>query len=226
MATYIESYTITQGQLAGVTLVYGQVKTHPEHGKVVDFERYSNETALKGRLPARMGVTLKLDTNPGLAELVAAMEAEQIREREEEAAADAARDAAAFAGCPEGHEPCRQKWSNGDLMSALYVSRDGVEVLGSDMLDSHGGWYYLPAAKIAEEAAALETKKAAAAAKVTAREAKLAEAKALAASSGKPVEIERWTDECDGSADECSMDLIVRFVRPDGSITTRRTHAH
>lgn len=64
------------------------------------------------------------------------------------------------------------------------------------------------------------------AAKKAGQDRKIADAKADAAQSGKPVEIGRWTEDCDGSVDECSADLITRFAMPDGTMTTRRTHTH
>lgn len=53
-------------------------------------------------------------------------------------------------------------------------------------------------------------------------EVKFAEAKA----KGKPVEIERYIVDCDGSVDECSTDIIYRYAMPDGSIEVSRIHTH
>lgn len=57
---------------------------------------------------------------------------------------------AAEASCPEGLTPMRRKWANGDLMAAEYEARDGVTVMGSDLLESHNGYYWLPASEVKE----------------------------------------------------------------------------
>jgi len=62
--------------------------------------------------------------------------------------------------------------------------------------------------------------------KKTARDSDLREKIARARETGNPIAIESWTEDCDGSADECSTDIIERLAQPDGTITTRRTHTH
>lgn len=59
-----------------------------------------------------------------------------------------------------------------------------------------------------------------------ASEAKQSQALAGAIQSGKPVELARWTEDCDGSVEECSTDILYRYAMPDGSIEVRRTHTH
>jgi len=44
--------------------------------------------------------------------------------------------------------------------------------------------------------------------------------------TGNRVEVRRWSEPCDGSATECSLDLIVQFARPDGRLATERCHTH
>lgn len=75
-------------------------------------------------------------------------------------------------------------------------------------------------AQVMEEA----TKKAAkeAAAKVAEAEAKFAEAK----ETGEPVELDRRVEPCDGSAVECSLDIVIRYAMPDGTTKVKRIHTH
>jgi len=128
--------------------------------------------------------------------------------------------------CPAGFVVCTQKWSNGDLCSALYVTEDGTEVLGSDLLENHGGFYWIDAAEVAKARAVADQKKADAEAKKASRSAALVAVTTQARETGKDVEVERWTEECDGSVDECSTDLLMRSIQPDGTTTVSRIHTH
>lgn len=134
--------------------------------------------------------------------------------------------AAAQAACPAGFVPCRQVWSNGDMMSACYRTEDGIEVIASDLIENHGVWYYLPVADVEEARAKAQTAQEKKSAAKAEHAAKVAQAKAQATESGEPVEIERWTEDCDGTADECNLDLCVRLALPDGGERVTRTHAH
>jgi hypothetical protein len=45
--------------------------------------------------------------------------------------------------------------------------------------------------------------------------------------TGKPVQIERWSEECDSQADiECDLDIVTRTAMPDGTIRLSRSHTH
>ncbi|OQW91323.1 MAG: hypothetical protein BWK79_17145 [Beggiatoa sp. IS2] len=57
-------------------------------------------------------------------------------------------------------------------------------------------------------------------------ETRIAEATAKAEATGLPVEIARYTVPCDGSACECSFDLVADFVRGNGEQFKTRTHCH
>ena len=57
---------------------------------------------------------------------------------------------AAAASCPAGHVPAVVGWVNSDLMSAQYVTRDGVEVVAGDLLERHDGFVWLSATAVAE----------------------------------------------------------------------------
>jgi hypothetical protein len=58
------------------------------------------------------------------------------------------------------------------------------------------------------------------------KQAKVEQALTEAKTTGKPVEIARWTEPCDGTAYECSLDIVTRWAMPDGTIQVRRTHTH
>ena len=47
---------------------------------------------------------------------------------------------------------------------------------------------------------------------------------AEATETGKPVEIDRQMVPCDGSAEDCSTDLVIRWATPDGEVRAERTH--
>lgn len=42
--------------------------------------------------------------------------------------------------------------------------------------------------------------------------------------TGNPVAIRQWSEECDGSTDECDIDNITIYAMPDG--TTKKTRSH
>ena len=58
------------------------------------------------------------------------------------------------------------------------------------------------------------------------KQAKVEQALAEAKATGKPVEIARWTEPCDGTVRECSLDIVTRWAMPDGTIKVRRTHTY
>src|SRR5947209_5554142 len=64
-------YTVTAGLLAGRTLVDGEIKAHPEHGPVVQFDGRRNAEALKGKVPKNGGATVIVAGKPDLEALVA-----------------------------------------------------------------------------------------------------------------------------------------------------------
>lgn len=43
---------------------------------------------------------------------------------------------------------------------------------------------------------------------------------------GHEVEIESYPVECDGSVEECDLDIITRYIDGKGNITTSRMHTH
>lgn len=56
----------------------------------------------------------------------------------------------------------------------------------------------------------------------TARQAKFDEAKA----TGKPVLLKKHVTDCDGSACECSTDIVYSYAMPDGTTKIERIHTH
>lgn len=47
-----------------------------------------------------------------------------------------------------------------------------------------------------------------------------------ARATGQPVPVEHWTELVDDEANENSLDVVTRYVRPDGTFYTRRTPTH
>lgn len=58
------------------------------------------------------------------------------------------------------------------------------------------------------------------------RESKLQAAREEAKRTGKPVELDSFMADCDGSVADCSIDYVVRSVWPDGTIREERTHTY
>ena len=48
----------------------------------------------------------------------------------------------------------------------------------------------------------------------------------LAKRTGKPVLIREVVEECDGSVEECSLDIVKTYAQPDGTTTTKRIHTY
>lgn len=81
--------------------------------------------------------------------------------------------------------------------------------------------------RVEEFGASIEQIRAERTSKTKAREAAEARASAAvakAAETGKPVEIDRRMVPCDGTAEDCSTDLVIRLAMPDGTIHEARTH--
>lgn len=74
--------------------------------------------------------------------------------------------------------------------------------------------------------AALEAEKAKKTETIRAEITRIETARQQAEQSGEPVEIGRFVDECDGTATDCSFDLVRRMIRCDGSRFLLRTHCH
>jgi len=43
--------------------------------------------------------------------------------------------------------------------------------------------------------------------------------------TGNPVVLRSWSEDCDGSTEECDIDNITQYAMPDGSIKTTRNHS-
>lgn len=230
-------------------LTCGRVQKHPTEGKIVTFR----ETVKIGRKVQT--VCARLTGRDDLVELVriaeemdAAALAEVKTERERGAAEYAAKkaaDIAAFeATLPAGYAPldsvkhdpnAADGWGLTTYRHAGFeLSSGDVHALEPKFHHPLGNSYdlrvYVPADKLA---ALVERKRgekaekdAAKAAKLAAREADRAVKIAQARETGKPVELARWTEGCDGSVDECSTDIVYRLAQPDGTIMIERIHTH
>jgi hypothetical protein len=231
-------------------LTGGEIQTHATEGKVVTFK----ETVVVGRKKQTLAARLSPDrgTLVELVRLAEAMRAEVAAEVEAETARKAAEhagklgaDLAAFeATLPAGyvaiekvdHNPgAADGWGMTDYRhGGIKLTQHDVHELDPRYHHPLGNAYdlraYVPAggldALLERKRAAKAEKDGVKAAKLAAREADRAAKIALARETGKAVELERWTEECDGSVDECSTDIVYRMAQPDGTIATRRTHTH
>jgi len=48
----------------------------------------------------------------------------------------------------------------------------------------------------------------------------------IAQETNKPQKLRSWSEDCDGSTDECDIDNIIVFVNPDGTTKTERIHTY
>lgn len=81
-------------------------------------------------------------------------------------------------------------------------------------------------ALIAADRAAAAARAAKEAQKTGAAAARIEAARKIAESTGAPVEIDQMMVECSHREEDCSFDLLARFVRPDGSRFSTQTHCH
>jgi hypothetical protein len=224
------TYTFAAGPLAGRTLRHGVPAEAPE-----------------GRGPA-------VQFDPDLEALVAEAEAALAEARARFDAAVAALEPVGFVheiGC-DGPDTYRYLWPEGVEWPAIEARLDRGDLprpdalrdrLGHDdwtriaaatgagaipaNLATYGGWRFDRAglgAILALHADRLAAAEGRAAARDAAREAKVAAARAEARAAGQPVLLDSWTEECDGSVDECDVDNCRRYALPDGTFRVSRTH--
>jgi hypothetical protein len=231
-------------------LTSGKIQAHPTEGKIVTFGQTvgggRKEQTLSARLTPDRGTLAEL---VGLAE---AMESELLAEAKEETerhnaehAAKLEADLEAFtATLPAGYiaiESVKHEPGAADGWGMTTYRHGGFELTWKEIgeMDSRrhhplGNPYqllvYVPGAGLD---ALLERKRIEELARADARATRIATKEAdraarisLARETGKPVELERWTEGCYGSADECSTDILYRMVRPDGTIVVNRIHTH
>jgi hypothetical protein len=228
------------------TLTGGIGKVDEIEGPIVEFrERAGNKVVCVRITPERetlrelVGIADRLD-----GEIQAEEEAHVARMRALRLAQSAADIAAFEATLPPEYVAIEEVQHNpaaGDGWGLTRYRHRGVvlterevDAMGARRHDLLGDPYrllvYAPADRLAEivgrKRAAAEAKgRAAAEAKAATaaeREARIAQAR----EAGRPVEIDRWTEECDGEESECNLDIVVRYAMPDGSLSTRRTHTH
>lgn len=131
-------------------------------------------------------------------------------------------------------------WHDGEYLQAYMVYQNGelLEELGLATYIS--GWGYKVNAEVVEELGkeftaeqareyarpTIEKKEQEKEEKKIARNAKIDSAIETAKVLGHKVEIERYTVDCDGSAEECSTDILVRYIDGKGSVSEERIHTH
>lgn len=93
-----------------------------------------------------------------------------------------------------------------------YLVNNGVvEALGETFTYNQAAEFVQPAIEAKEKFIASEK------AAVT---AKFLESK----ETGKKVKLESWTEECNDHKEDCSLDNIITYAMPDGSVKTERNH--
>mgnify|MGYP000906729385 FL=1 len=93
------------------------------------------------------------------------------------------------------------------------VNDDVVEALGEEFTYQQAEEYAQPALKVKAQAKAE---------KEAEKQAKFDEAKA----TGKPVELYRYSEECNDHLADCTLDLIIGYAMPDGTTKEERVHTY
>ena len=215
------------GQFTGDTFAQS-VEDHPQYGRVLRCG-----TVKFGRKPGTLVV--RLDNKPEIAAAVATWQAALAADRATKKAAVDAENAAIESGA----QPIEVTYHDGEYLSgytiqghaaallvrlglAEKVSGWGVQVEGR-VIEALGKSFTYPAA--AEFARpALEAKAEKEAASEAARQAKFDAARNEAMVSGKPAKLDSHTEACNDPREECDLDIVTRFVNPDGSTYTTRNH--
>jgi len=105
-----------------------------------------------------------------------------------------------------------------ELGLARYVSGWGM-IVDSELVNRFGDEFtYQQAKEVADPQ--IKAKKEKEEAQKRILQAKFDEAK----KTGKPVEINRWTEECSDPEEECDLDIVVEYAMPDGSVERLRHH--
>lgn len=128
-------------------------------------------------------------------------------------------------------------YQEGEYLSAYTIHGERaneLEALGIARWVS--GWGYKVDDRVVEALGTKFTHKAAVEYSQPARQAKLARARAeqekrdaiftQARETGKPVVLKRYSDDCDGSEAECSLDSVTVYAMPDGSTKESRIHTY
>lgn len=140
---------------------------------------------------------------------------------------------------PEPSDTLVKAWfSEGEYYSGWMASpHEGLEKLGLGHYLSGWGWTldgdvvkslgesFTVAQAIAYAEPKLRAKHDAAEAKRVSKEQQLGGSFAEAARTGQPVVISRWSEECDGSTDECDIDNMTKYAMPDGTTKVTRSHS-
>jgi hypothetical protein len=211
-------------------LTRGETQVHPTEGTVITFkEKFGGKDPRKKHMVISARVSGRPDLEE-LARIATTMKAE----------IDAAQKAENEARKAEiehvDHNPgAADGWGMTDFAhGGAKLSTHEVHELGPKYHHPLGNQYqllaYVPAAgltalvdrKRAEQAEADATKAAKTAAREAARTAKIQQAR----ETGKPVELESWTEDCNDPREECSTDICRRLAMPDGTTKTTRTHTY
>jgi len=137
----------------------------------------------------------------------------------------------------EGRTPIVVRWQEGSPLSGYTTSARAAQLLaGLGLASSVAGWGYLVSREVVETLGTSFAFEEAQACARPAREAREAEARhaeadrrekfAEAARTGHRVLLSQGSDECDGSVDECSLDVVYEWAMSDGTTKVERVHTH
>lgn len=159
----------------------------------------------------------------------------QEAEREAKRQAQIAAEKAEAEDIRAGRKPITVSWQDGSPLSG-YTAHGQSQVI----LESLGigrdirGWGFRVPDEIVEQYGKqfsfaqaeefIRPEQEAKAEKEATRQAELDAAFVEAQRTNAPVEIRRWSEQCDGSVSDCSLDIVIKYAKPDGSTKIERIH--
>jgi hypothetical protein len=166
------------------------------------------------------------------AEIIAEIETEEQRKKDETKAAKEAK----INDIKSGKTKIKVYYHDGEYLSGYTVHGEEAELLKELKLCKYvDGWgYYIEDGKLIgtlgeeftyEQAAEFARPKLEALAKAKAeKEAKRQAIFDKAKETGEKQLLRQWSDECNDPNESCSMDMVYEYAMPDGTIKTERHH--
>jgi hypothetical protein len=225
------TWTAPAGILGGGTFTGGRI-VQQDGETMVDFG-----TQTVGG--AKRTLKVRIADKPELAAKVR----EIVAEQKKAADAKAAEEKASHERIENGTDPIKvtYHYHDGEYLTGYAVSGYAAELLEklglakdvrgwgthvkNEVIDALGESFTYPAA-VAFAKPGLDEEKAKLDAKNAERQAKRRAAFEQAKLTGRPVEIRRWSATCDGSVEECDIDILSETAQPDGTTKISRSHTH
>lgn len=102
-----------------------------------------------------------------------------------------------------------------------WLEEHGTRVERDSGLYTRDGWWKVSTAELMEAVAQAKAKIEEAQAKI---EEEFDRALRIARSTGKDVKVRSWTEPCNDPREDCDIDEVVEYVRPDGTRCQKRHH--